>query len=107
MTSQYQGGSARLSHGTDSMPNQPSTVLANPDRTPLKIDIFQISEAATYEHAVGRKNTDRKNACMNDVRATSKAAPSDSTKVVGTMKAANTQNVMRLDRNAGSASMSA
>jgi len=43
-----------------SMPNQPSTVFASPNRTPLKIDSRQISDATTYEHAVGRKNTERK-----------------------------------------------
>ena len=47
MTSQYHGGSARLSHGIESMPNQPSTPLARPERMPLKIDIFQISAATT------------------------------------------------------------
>jgi hypothetical protein len=30
----------------------------------LKIDSFQTSEATTYEQAVGRKYTDRKNARM-------------------------------------------
>ena len=30
-----------------STPNQPSTVLASPNRTPLKIDIFQTSDATT------------------------------------------------------------
>ena len=38
-------------------------MLASPNRTPLKIDSFQTSDATTYEHAVGRKNTDRKNGC--------------------------------------------
>src|SRR6476620_7041407 len=106
MTSQYHGGSARLSHGTESTPNQPSTALASPERMPLKIDIFQTRAATTYEQAVGRKNTDRKNACMTRVRATSSAAPSESTNVVGTMKTANARNVSRLLRNAGSRSMS-
>ena len=36
-----------------------------------KIDIFQMSAATTYEHAVGRKKTDRKNVCATVVRATS------------------------------------
>ena len=30
-----------------STPNQPSTVFASPNRTPLKIDSFQTSEATT------------------------------------------------------------
>ena len=47
MTNQYQGGSVMLSHGIESMPNQPSTALARPERMPEKIDIFQISEATT------------------------------------------------------------
>ena len=63
MTSQYQGGWVAESQAIGSTPNQPSTVLASPNRTPLKIDIFQTSDATTYEQAVGRKNTDRKNAC--------------------------------------------
>ena len=47
MTSQYQGGSGSASQATLSMPNQPSTVLASPKRTPLKIDSFQTREATT------------------------------------------------------------
>lgn len=76
-----------------STPNQPRTVFIRPKRTPLKMDIFQISAAATYETAVGRKNTDRKNARMNRSWFTSRASPSDSAHVVGTMNAANTVNV--------------
>ncbi len=47
MTSQYQGGSVVDSQATGSAPNHPSTVLASPNRTPLKRDIFQISAATT------------------------------------------------------------
>ena len=81
------------------MPNQPSTVLARPNRTPLKIDSFQISEATTYEHAVGRKNTDRKNARAIFTWLTSSASASDSANVSGTMNTANSVKVPRLDRN--------
>ena len=87
------------SQATLSMPNQPSTVLARPKRTPLKIDSFQISEATTYEHAVGRKNTERKKARAKRIRFTSSARPSDSAKVSGTMKTAKTVKVPRLARN--------
>ena len=87
MTSQYHGGWVTDSQAIGSTPNQPSTVLASPNRTPEKIDIFQISDATTYEQAVGRKNTDRKNARANRARFTSSARPSDSAKVVGTMNA--------------------
>ena len=47
ITSQYQGGSVVASQAMFSTPNQPSTVLASPNRTPLKIDSFQTSEATT------------------------------------------------------------
>lgn len=47
MTSQYQGGSVVDSHAVWSTPNQPRTVLASPNRTPLKIDSFQIIAATT------------------------------------------------------------
>lgn len=76
-----------------STPNQPKTVFIRPKRTPLKMDIFQIRAAATYDTAVGRKNTDRKNARMNRSWFTSRARPSDSAHVVGTMNTANTVNV--------------
>ena len=99
ITSQYQGGSVVANQATLSMPNQLSTVLASPNRTPLKIDSFQTSEATTYEHAVGRKKTDRKNARMNVTWFSSRARPSDSAKVSGTMKAAKIVNVIRLSRN--------
>lgn len=46
MTSQYQGGSGLSSQAMFSTPNQPRNVLAIPKRTPLKMDIFQISAAA-------------------------------------------------------------
>ena len=65
-----------------------------------------MSAATTYEHAVGRKKTDRKNVCATVVRATSTAVASDSANVVGTMNAANTMNVHRLSRKFGSLSMS-
>ena len=47
MTSQYHGGCDTDSHATGCMPNHPSTVLARPNRTPEKIDIFQTSAATT------------------------------------------------------------
>lgn len=47
MTAQYQGGSVVDSQAIWSPPNQPRTVLASPNRTPLKSDIFQIRAATT------------------------------------------------------------
>lgn len=94
------------SHGIESRPINPSSALAAPERTPEKIDIFQIRAATTYEHAVGRKKTDRKNACITRVRATRIAVSSDSAKVVGTMKSAKTMKAPRLERNDSSFSMS-
>ena len=47
MTSQYQGGWVTESHGVGATPNQASTVLASPNRTPEKIDIFHTSDATT------------------------------------------------------------
>lgn len=47
MTNQYQGGLGSASQAMLSIPNQPRTVFIMPKRTPLKMDIFQISEAAT------------------------------------------------------------
>lgn len=93
MTSQYQGGFGLASQAMFSTPNQPRTVFIMPKRTPLKIDIFQISEAATKLHAVGRKKTDRKNAFMKRSRCTISARPSDSAQVTGTMIAAKTVKV--------------
>ena len=81
-------------------------MFARPNRTPLKIDNRQISDATTYEHAVGRKNTDRKNARAIFTWLTSNASASDSTKVSGTMKIAKIVNVPRLDRKLWSVSMS-
>ncbi len=107
MTSQYHGGWVTESHGVGATPNQASTVLANPNRTPEKIDIFHTSDATTYEHAVGRKNTDRKNGWNHRARWTSSASPRDRANVVGTMNAAKTTKVSMLERNAGSDSMSA
>src|SRR5690349_11054006 len=103
---QYHGGSTVDSQAMLSTPNQPRTVLARPNRTPLKIDSFQISEATTYEQAVGRKNTERKNARAIFTWLTSSASASESTKVSGTMKTAKTVNVPRLDRKLWSVSMS-
>lgn len=105
MTSQYQGGSVVDSQAVPSAPNHPSTVFASPNRTPLKIDSFQITAATTYEQAVGRKNTDRKNAWANRSRLTISASPSDSTWVAGTMNAVNSRNVPRLPRKDGSLSI--
>src|ERR1044072_4154397 len=107
MPSQYQGGWVTDSHGTGAIPNHASTVLARPNRTPEKIDIFQTRDATTYEHAAGRKNTERKNGWNHRARWTSSASARDRTNVVGTMKAAKTTKVSMLDRNAGSDSMSA
>ncbi|CAM5432124.1 hypothetical protein SALBM311S_07030 [Streptomyces alboniger] len=47
MTSQYHGGLGSASQAMFSTPNQPRTVFIRPKRTPLKMDIFQISAAAT------------------------------------------------------------
>lgn len=47
MTSQYQGGLGSASQAMFSIPNQPRRVFIRPKRTPLKMDIFQISAAAT------------------------------------------------------------
>lgn len=47
MTSQYQGGLGSISQAMFSTPNQPRTVFMRPKRTPLKMDIFQMSDAAT------------------------------------------------------------
>lgn len=47
MTTQYQGGLGSASQAMFSIPNQPRIVFIRPNRTPLKMDIFQISEAAT------------------------------------------------------------
>ena len=47
MTIQYHGGCVTDSQATGSRPNQSSTVLARPNRTPEKIDIFQIRAATT------------------------------------------------------------
>src|SRR5690349_18149447 len=106
MTSQYQGGCVTDSHGVGSTPNHASVVLASPNRTPEKIDIFHTRDATTYEQAVGRKKTDRKNGWNQRARWTSSASPKDSANVVGTMNAANTTKVSMLERNAGSDSMS-
>jgi hypothetical protein len=57
--------------------------LARPNRTPEKIDIFQTRDATTYEQAVGRKNTERKNGWNHRVRCTSSASPRDSANVSG------------------------
>ena len=73
---------------------------------PEKMAERQMSEATTYEHAVGRKNTERKNVCITRVRETSTANSSDRPKVTGTMMAAKTRNVHKLSRNAGSRSIS-
>jgi hypothetical protein len=81
--------------------------LARPNRTPEKIDILQTGDATTYEQAVGRKNTERKNGWNHRARCTSSASPRDSANVVGTMNAAKTRKVTMLDRKAGSDSMSA
>ncbi len=105
ITSQYQGGSVVDSHAVWSAPNHPSTVLASPNRTPLKIDSFQISAATTYEHAVGRKKTERKNAWAKRSRLTMSARPSESTYVAGTMNAVNSRNVPRLLTKASSPSI--
>ncbi len=78
MTSQYQGGSVAASQATGSASNQPRTVLARPKRTPLKSDSFQISAATTYEQAVGRKKTDRKNVRAWRSRFTARARPRES-----------------------------
>src|SRR4051794_32170067 len=102
---QYHGGATVDSQAMFSMPSQPSTVLARPNRTPLKIDNFQISDATTYEQAVSRKNTERKNARAILTWFTSSASASESTKVSGTMKIANTVNVPRLDTKLWSVSM--
>src|SRR5882757_162726 len=96
MTSQYQGGWVVDNHATGPAPNQCSTVLAKPKRTPLKIDIFQISAATTYEHAVGRKKTERKNARPQPSWETNNARDSDSAYVAGTTTTANSANVPRL-----------
>ena len=80
--------------------------MAAPERTPAKIDIFQMRAATTYEQAVGRKKTERKKACMTRVRATRIAVSSESAKVVGTMKSAKTMKVPRLERKDSSRSMS-
>jgi hypothetical protein len=45
ITSQYQGGSVVACQAMFSSPNQLRTVFASPNRTPLKIDSFQTSEA--------------------------------------------------------------
>lgn len=47
MTTQYQGGLGSTSQAMLSIPNQARIVFMRPKRTPLKIDIFQISAAAT------------------------------------------------------------
>jgi hypothetical protein len=100
------GGFTVDSHAIPSTPNHPSTVLASPNRTPLKIDSRQISDATTYEAAVGRKNTDRKNARATFTWLTSNASASDSTNVSGTMNTAKIVNVPRLDKKLWSDSMS-
>src|SRR5882757_4717575 len=104
MTSQYHGGWVVDSQATGAAPNQPSTVLANPNRTPLKIDIFQISAATTYEQAVGRKKTERKKARPQPSWETNNAKESDSAYVAGTTTSANSANVPRLWMKAGSVS---
>ena len=78
-------------------------MLASPNRTPLNSDSFHIIAATTYEQAVGRKNTDRKNARANRIRFTATARPSASANVSGTMNSANTLNVSRLGRRPRSA----
>src|SRR5689334_1449643 len=103
---QYHGGSTVDSQAMLSMPNQPSTVLARPNRTPLKIDNRQITQATTYEQAVGRKKTDRKKARAIFTWLTSSASASDITKVSGTMKTAKIVNVPRLETKFESVSMS-
>lgn len=95
MTSQYQGGSGLASQAMFSTPNQPMTVFMRPKRTPLKRDIFQISEAATKLHAAGRKKTDRKNAFMKRSRFTISASARENAQVTGTMIAAKTVKVPR------------
>ena len=75
MTNQYQGGWVTDSHGTAEMPNSLRIWFISPKRTPEKIDIFQISAATTYEQAVGRKYTERKNPRRMRARCTSSAKP--------------------------------
>ena len=60
----------------------------------MKILSFQTSEATTYEHAVGMKNTERKNACPRVMLLTSSASPSEIATVVGTINTANNKNVV-------------
>ena len=78
--------------------------MIRPNRAPLKIDSRQIIAAITYEHAVGRKNADRKKARATRARLTSRARPSAQAKVVGTMNTANTAKVPMLVRNSRSVS---
>src|SRR6266516_420211 len=105
-TSQYQGGLGVDIQAMGSRPKERVSVLARPKDEPLKILIFQPTEARTYEHAVGRKKTERKKPCAILMLLTSNARPNALKKVVGTMNTAKMVKVTRALINSGTPSIS-
>src|SRR5258706_16414136 len=104
-TSQNQGGLALDIQEMGSRPKEWRTVLGRPYAEPLKKLIFQITEARTYEHAVGRKKTERKKPWASLTLVTSRASTNAHANVVGTMNAAKIVKVTSDLINSGSLSM--
>src|SRR5439155_21872453 len=105
-TRQYQDGCGVDNQEMGSRTKERVSVLARPKDEPLKILIFQTTEARTYEHAVGRKKTERKKPCAILMLLTSNARPNALKKVVGTMNTAKMVKVTRALINSGSPSIS-
>lgn len=87
------------------MPEPARNRVGQAELRPVEIPSLQIDDATTYEHAVGTKNTDRKNARANRTWFTMIARNSENAKVDGTMNAAWIENVTRLEVNAPSFGM--
>src|SRR2546421_216621 len=104
-TSQYQGGLGLDTQAMGSRPKEWRRVLARPKDEPLKMLILQTTEASTYEHAVGRKKTERKKPWASLTLLTSRARPNAHANVVGTMNAAKIVKVTSDLINSGSPSI--